>query len=744
MMTNLMRIKNTSKIWLPWVFFISLYSNAIMADSSKSPSFGDVAGDVNIHYGNDKKLLNRLVETSWKPKLDEMTYEEQQVAQRVLGMMSPKEIDHAERYLSNFNTSTKEAREFKNRYITSIHMDNKRYKKALESVLDRYKGLPLNDVRFRYDLAYIIYYMRVDKGLEYAEDLISDLKERYRKRPDLSYVWMGINPRPLLRIFERDLYPYQDMHPKQQQILRYVLEKYPRDRFVDHALYLLHEYDEIIKGYPYSILREEAYYAKAYRDFYLNVKYRKNEKIDLKLQENLQNSILEALDKYYTYLKNYKNGNYVTVALENMSRAISQLNKEDVIIRELNKLHLVVNNLKKTWRSDNFKVIDERFVSSAAQEYLAQSKVENLDKWLNQLPVKIHQLIDQNYIYIRWARREFNAGRYIYSAEYYRKVLGNKKNSYFYNGEKLRVRMLGKLVQLSIERANNNINEERYLFEMAMTFKKTKYDADKAIPLLDNYKDKFAKNDPARIEMLKAFCYRDVSKGEAMLKSFWKVVNEYPNHHLADDALTEIAVYYLLWQRDSSKARKFLNRVIDRYPSGNAVDNALNWKAWSYINESKYQQALSAYMELVKKEPMSRFVKYAFNNIVKASSIEEKGVDPLLEYFNFTGKSEDAGFATFNGSPVVFYGSRDGRIKRLDVKFEWTTKISDFSFSPESEFVVFKAEDYKYKVHYAWRISDDSLFFVALNKNTKKKNWSKNFKYLEDKKVLKQLSMDIY
>uniref|UniRef100_UPI00356AD5A6 tetratricopeptide repeat protein n=1 Tax=Pontibacterium sp. TaxID=2036026 RepID=UPI00356AD5A6 len=478
---------------------------------------------------------------------------------------------------------------------------------------------------------------------------------------------------------------------------------------------------------------------KAYREFYINFERRVGDEQRFNSKFEFQRMTLGVLDSYYEYLRRYQNGNYVIGSLRHMSSAITKLDDDKLVARELKRLYLTIESLKKTFKPKNYNVIDERVVSAAAEKYLAGSEVDDVDGWLAQIPLRIAEKVNKNYVYLRWARREFSKGRYIHSADHYRKVLKGVDGVYFYKGERDRIKALDEIVRLSIMQANGEISEESYLFESAMSLKKTKYDSDKAIKFLNEYKRKFKSSDSARIEMLKAFCYRDASKGKDMLKSLWRVVNEHPKHHLADDALAEIAVYYLLWERDNAKARKYLNQVVERYPEGNAVDNALNWIAWSYRAESKYQQALSAYLDLVKKEPLSRFVEYAFNNIVKASSVEEKGMNPILEYFRLTGKAEEAGFATFDDRPVIFFGNRDGKIKRLDVEFEWATKIDEFSYNPENKFAVFRAEDFDYVVNYAWRTTDDSLFFVALNKRTKSKSSSENIRLLEDKLVLTQL-----
>jgi TolA-binding protein len=74
----------------------------------------------------------------------------------------------------------------------------------------------------------------------------------------------------------------------------------------------------------------------------------------------------------------------------------------------------------------------------------------------------------------------------------------------------------------------------------------------------------------------------------------------YPRSRLVDDALAEIGVHYLLVQDDRETARKYFHRILTEHPRGNAADNALNWIAWSYLQDRKYTEAAAAYTRLAR------------------------------------------------------------------------------------------------------------------------------------------------
>ncbi|MEJ2649585.1 MAG: tetratricopeptide repeat protein [Sedimentisphaerales bacterium] len=721
---------------LNWGVSLLLILFSAISNGENSPTFGRVGGDVSITYGVNEEALNRYAESIWIPKLDEMTFTERQTSEQIIGLISNADINKAEALLTSFHAHSVQASEFKSRYYTSVYLSNKKYEESLESVLERYKGLPLNDVRYRLDIAYITYFMRLDKGLDYAEQVIKKLKRKYN-RPDLSYVWMGVHPTPLVRIIEKNLYPYQDVHPKQQEILRYVINKYPTDQFIDHALYILHDYDEIIRNHPYSMLREEAYYAKAYRKYYRLIypaEIGGLKESDMQKQVQLAE---EVLKDYYTYLYMYENGGYLQDVLRNMPFAIMYLKDSDRVIQELHRLINAIDKLINRHFLDKDYFITNKSIAESIENYLSKSNISDLELWLSHLPDKVLKAINVNDVYIAWARRAFMNMHYIESLNYYNLV--NASMPGFDDNEKSIVKELRQVVQLALEVTDHKITEPDYLLQTALALKRTKYYSNQAILYLEKYSNKFKNQNSARIEMLKAFCYRDIHDGKNMVESYRKVVDEYPTDIMAVDALAEIGVYYLLWSYDPEKARNLLNQVVSRYPSGNAKDNALNWIAWSYVREGKLNEALSAYLNLVKNVPLSRFVDYAFRNILKIG-IEADLAGPLLQtYFKNSHRKEAAGYILLNDRPAIFYGNIEGRLVKLDVNFDVYTTITNLSFQAGDNYVVFDAEDYKYVVRYAWRVTDKKLFFVAYNKETKVISRSKNYRLLKDEKVVNRL-----
>jgi len=163
--------------------------------------------------------------------------------------------------------------------------------------------------------------------------------------------------------------------------------------------------------------------------------------------------------------------------------------------------------------------------------------------------------------------------------------------------------------------------DKESLFKAASILKETR---EKSLAI--RYYEKLEKldlNDEefSKLYMHKAYCYRKNRDFDEMFLAHEKIANDYANTELADDALAETGVYYLLYEKDTATAREIFNKVIEKYPNRNAVDNAYNWIAWSYLQDKNYPKALEAYEELRTKFPEYDYGINAIRNIKKIRDV---------------------------------------------------------------------------------------------------------------------------
>lgn len=80
---------------------------------------------------------------------------------------------------------------------------------------------------------------------------------------------------------------------------------------------------------------------------------------------------------------------------------------------------------------------------------------------------------------------------------------------------------------------------------------------------------------------------------------------EVPRSELMDDALVEL-LYSEGIRRDLRSAEATFKKIQDKYPNGNALDNAYTWMAKIYRCEGRLSEAEKLNLEIVRKFPISR------------------------------------------------------------------------------------------------------------------------------------------
>lgn len=136
-------------------------------------------------------------------------------------------------------------------------------------------------------LRYSIYYLAHEKGTQFAEAMVNEIRHRYGTRcaVEASPYWLAISPE-LMTAFEADIFqsrgPWWEYFPKTGQVnalankerfnndmayLEQLVDAYPDEGYLDYALFLLGHYLDLIVHCPNSDLLEEAHYAWALQAF---------------------------------------------------------------------------------------------------------------------------------------------------------------------------------------------------------------------------------------------------------------------------------------------------------------------------------------------------------------------------------------------------------------------------------------------------------------------------------------------
>lgn len=523
----------------------------------------------------------------------------------VLQLFGQKRYEEARQELDLLAESEDIVKRFKADYRTAIFFAEKRYREALESVLARYAALPLSDVRYRWDVAYIIYYFRRERGVAEVEQAIAELRQRYR-RLDLSYVWMGIQPGAHERLIQSDLRPGQWLHPDQLAILRDVLQRHPDDAFIDHALYFLKEYDRIIREHPRSLILDRAYYARA--------AVLSNELLTHRelASEELIARICAA---YEEFLQRFPKNNLAPRALYGLVNV--QLMRSDPVAA-----YLAVQAATRKY----VQVEPELASDDPSQWSAVRSQVEFYVGSLSGAAAEaIHGAASDDVPLRRTSLQRvvalafFNERNYAKSLQYY-----DGLDSKLDLGKRERARIAA--IRLAAEHQPATASSEDAL-RIGLAFKDSISAASHASPYFARYLELAQTDaDRARALLLQAFAYRNAGDAERMLTTLNELLARFPASDLADDALAEIGVYYVLWGfPDYQKAINVFATVVQRYPNSNAVDNSYNWIAYALMRAGAYQDARKMYQAINSEFPLTRFARYAQNNLEVLDQIDRRG-----------------------------------------------------------------------------------------------------------------------
>ncbi|WP_240839632.1 tetratricopeptide repeat protein [Acidaminobacter sp. JC074] len=496
-------------------------------------------------------------------------------------------------------------REVKINYIVPILMHENNYLDALRIVYKK-EQIETKEDRFLFDIIYLMRYMYVNNDLDYAIALVDKLKEEFPKG-NVSYVWFAISPRQY-EVLNNTGIVYPPNQDGDRNILwRYLVDNYPDDRHIDYAYYFLGDYQKIIDDYPESVLLEKAIYARADKlsNAVRRAIYNDKETLD-------RVDLALAKDYYQDYLRTYPDSKYAYRAVSDIKslcrtmcwhygeddhyydflEAIKEMDYDKRYYSRYSITESILYSLKYEYIGSNHLIE----VSNKAKAFLEDEDVYSYNKY---------------FIWSGLANNAFYKGELELADMYFSKI-----EKYDYDEFDLyRLIVLSELKPLLGKEDKEALFEKAEILRDHEEYYASVYIYNKLIKL------KLSDEELSKAYMLRASSSKKNRVYDEMLESYEYIFDHLDKTVFADDALAEIGVHYLLTEKDYDKAREIFRQVIKKYPETNAVNNAYNWIAWSYLQEKDYEHALTAYEELKDKFPTNRFGRNAVPNIKK---IKEK------------------------------------------------------------------------------------------------------------------------
>jgi len=108
-----------------------------------------------------------------------------------------------------------------------------------------------------------------------------------------------------------------------------------------------------------------------------------------------------------------------------------------------------------------------------------------------------------------------------------------------------------------------------------------------------------------KIRILAVFAPAKVSQAFAAMEA------ELPSSQLLDDALVEQLYAEGIGMQDVESAKKTFQKLLEKYPRGNAVDNAYSWMGIIFRCTKRLQEARNINQEILRRFPLTRHARYA-------------------------------------------------------------------------------------------------------------------------------------
>ncbi|HEV8240854.1 MAG TPA: tetratricopeptide repeat protein [Thermoanaerobaculia bacterium] len=479
-----------------------------------------------------------------------------------------------DQFLPLLRTRTPAMRRLVQDYVTATFDRAGQPELGLGYLCKTYHDRPLADVSARLDFHIFLRSIATKKGFGYVEDLVTRLRPGCPRR-DLSYVWAGI-PRGKAEQLAAGVTLYDDgrrLGREDAKYLRHVIQRYPSDAFLDHALYFLQEFDTVLREYPNTFLAEVLFRAAGERA--------------LKAKD-----YSGAIKYFTTAAERWPQSAHWDETCEHLADAYRRNGAPETAFEWLSRRRGGGGGVVAAFLGHNEEFTSAREVRSFLRRVRGQKGT-----------VQMRALFESDCR--KWFdidRESLRSGEYEHALAEYEGV-AEAFRQYEMAVPSCMQRAIGvlrRVINSAHETPAGLLDLGFYLRDRAADDLGNSAFAAVAADVWEECADRFPGTAEAEKALyLAAAVHRRASDYDQAAALFRRLVKEYPHSELRDDALTEIGWYNYYYQGDTELARKYFRRVLKEYPRRNAADNALNWLARTYCHSGEYDKALETYRRLL-------------------------------------------------------------------------------------------------------------------------------------------------
>jgi ferredoxin len=106
-----------------------------------------------------------------------------------------------------------------------------------------------------------------------------------------------------------------------------------------------------------------------------------------------------------------------------------------------------------------------------------------------------------------------------------------------------------------------------------------------------------------------------VFRPQATPKAIAAMEREFPASRLLPNALAEQLYAEGVMMRDLNAAQRTFRKLVDNYPTSNAIDNAYTWMAIIFRCEGRVEDAQKINREIIHRFPLTRHARYALERM---------------------------------------------------------------------------------------------------------------------------------
>lgn len=524
-------------------------------------------------------------------------------------------------------------------YLAATYSGLSDYENAAIEVIKRDSTRKRWDYSLQYDMVYCLRLYAVRHSAMAASNLVDHLLSKYSNKL-LSHVW-PYTPLPLMVNLKRGMHSYSEIDESDGEFrsnIQAVIEKFPKDPFIDHAYYLVGDYEKALKLNPNSRIKDVITYAIGYKKIRKYIIPNGYDILpDKELSPKVLSEIADAKQYFKSYIKLFPKGphaddsSYWLAWIEfnhgNIDAGASWLNKTYALEQADPDVdftifipNLLVSVLKKMPAKAAVQFL-KKYDFERSEKYSYWSAIVGGAKY--EEAIHVIELADLDYrsrLLLSLAERELDTFHF----QEARKAALLAIRCTDDESEKWSANEIISKADI----LTKSLGNDDMLVRSSITLKSQFGDrlmADYALSKASG-NGKIFKRD--YIEYLRIINSKDW-RAEKMPELVDKFKRTFPNSVYADDVLAELAYTYLYVYEDGAKGEVVVNEILKKYPKGNSCDNALRWLAsyyydCSYFDEECKIKATQVCQLLIKKYPLTRHAVAAtsmINNMEERKSV---------------------------------------------------------------------------------------------------------------------------